>query len=283
MPFLLQLTRVGTGFPKVMLPLNLITQVESLCSNSPYAPLLPLTPPVPTASSTASRARVMRGSFFKPGMRVQCHQWGGGPTGFSPRSMRTSLSQCTPTSASWVGIPRGHCWAPGHPKPWWESGWGRVPLRELTPRLSWGRSRIPMEGSVRRDHPSWDRLDLYRWDFAPSSKGIQFVYWGVHPKARTPDQQALSQETQGNTLTELWKWSWSSAPRGQSYWKGKSLTGKTSSLGLLLFWVSYLVNSFIYNRRTMTPRICSQLSRPQVSTIQESHFWVFLLFKKHCL
>lgn len=83
MPFLLQLTRVGTGFPKVMLPLNLITQVESLCSNSPYAPLLPLTPPVPTASSTASRARVMRGSFFKPGMRVQCHQWGGGHRIFS--------------------------------------------------------------------------------------------------------------------------------------------------------------------------------------------------------
>lgn len=48
---------------------------------------------------------------------------------------------------------------------------------------------------------------MYRWDFAPSSKELQFVYWGIHPKARTPDQQALSQETKGNMLTELWKWS----------------------------------------------------------------------------
>lgn len=47
--------------------------------------------------------------------------------------------------------------------------------------------------------------DLYRWVSAPSSKENQSVYWGIHTKARIPDWQALSQETQENMFTELYK------------------------------------------------------------------------------
>lgn len=43
---------------------------------------------------------------------------------------------------------------------WWERAWGSVILWELTPRLPWGRNRIPVEENLRRASRLWESLGI---------------------------------------------------------------------------------------------------------------------------
>lgn len=117
-----------------------------------------VTSPGPRASSpTTSTARIMSYSFLKTELESTVY------TLEKPKLLlelpRSSPAQCTSVPAG--SLPQASLNSGSTGSHWWKGAWNKVILWELTPRLSWGKSRIPMEEGLIRASPLWERLGIY--------------------------------------------------------------------------------------------------------------------------
>lgn len=165
-----------------------------------------VTSPEPTASSpTTSMARIMSYSFLKTELESTVY------TLEKPKLLlelpRSSPAQCTSVPAG--SLPQASLNSGSTGSHWWKGAWNKVILWELTPRLSWGKSRIPMEEGLKEPVLYGRDWGFIHVGLCPGPEEILLVYQGsslINPTIL--DWQALKYETKGYVIVKPMVWGW---------------------------------------------------------------------------